>query len=125
MGGKVDLNENPYDAAVREVAEEAGVQIKNVHLEAVLTEIKPVKDEIYNWLIFHFSADYDCGEVVPTDEGELIWLTAEEIKAEELFVSLRLVIDHILNPEEGTVFATIFYDEEGTGKLISKNVIQC
>lgn len=112
VGGKVDIGENPYTTAVREVKEETGVAVKNLRLEAVIQEIKPVKDEPYNWLIFHFSADYDSGDIITTEEGELVWLTAEEIKAEKLFPSVKLVIDHILNRELGTVFTTLEYDDE-------------
>jgi len=39
-------------------------------------------------------------------------MTAEQIKGEELFPSVRLVIEHILDPTTGTVFATIHYDDE-------------
>ena len=43
VGGKVNLGENPYTTAEREVEEEAGVKVKNMRLEAVIQEIKPVK----------------------------------------------------------------------------------
>lgn len=112
IGGKVDLNENPYEAARREVLEEAGIKIKNVKLEAVILEIAPVLNDSTNWLIFNFSADYDSGEVLTTDEGTLEWHTADEIKAEKLSPSIREVIDHILSPDDGTVFATMYYDEK-------------
>ena len=60
FGGKVDINEDPFMGAQREVLEETGIKVKNMRLEAVLMEIAPVKSDIYkcNWLIFHFSADY-------------------------------------------------------------------
>src|SRR5581483_11369767 len=56
-GGKVDPDENPYVAAVREVREEAGIEIKNLKLEAVILEVGPEKQkgEEENWMIFHFS----------------------------------------------------------------------
>lgn len=112
VGGKVDIGENPYTTAEREVQEEAGVKVKNMRLEAVIQEIKPVKGEPYNWLIFHFSGDYDSGEVITTEEGELAWLTADEIRNERLFPSVKLVIDHILDHEKGTIFTTLEYDDE-------------
>lgn len=120
IGGKVDPSENPYTAAEREVLEEAGIRIKNLRLEAVLLEITPVKDEPYNWLIFHFSADYDSGEVQETEEGELLWLSDEEIVNQPLFPSVTPVIKHILDKEEGTVFATFKYDEEKQNIIKSK-----
>jgi 8-oxo-dGTP diphosphatase len=110
VGGKVDPDENPYITAQREVLEETGLKIKNIRLEALLLELKPEKDKPHNWLIFHFSADYDFGDIIPTEEGELLWLTEEELKRQPLFASVKLVIEHILNKEKGTVFATIEYD---------------
>lgn len=112
IGGKVDLGENPYTAAVREVYEEAGINIHNVRLEAVLLEITPVIGEPYNWLIFHFSADYKDGEIKETEEGELILLTEEEFKQEKLFPSVKPVIEHIFDKEKGAVFATFEYDDQ-------------
>jgi 8-oxo-dGTP diphosphatase len=123
VGGKVDLDEDPYMAAVREVQEEAGITVKNVRLEAVINELVPQPDHNYNWLIFHFSADYASGEVQHTEEGELVWLTADEIKMEKLFQSVRPLIGNILDPEIGTTFATFEY---GTDDEIdeSRSVVQ-
>lgn len=112
FGGKVDLGENPHTAALREVYEETGLQVTNLRLEAVILELTPVIDEPYNWLVFHFSADFESGELQVTDEGEAALLTAEELKAEKLFPSFAAVTDHILDAEQGTVFATFEYDSE-------------
>ena len=112
VGGKVNIGENPFEAAVREAEEEAGLNVTNVQLEAVLQEMVPVKDEPYNWLIFYFSGDWASGKVKTTDEGELIWLTEPEIKIEDLFPSLRLVIDSILDSSKGAAFVTLSYDDE-------------
>ncbi|OGG07627.1 hypothetical protein A2872_00030 [Candidatus Gottesmanbacteria bacterium RIFCSPHIGHO2_01_FULL_42_12] len=112
VGGKVNLGENPFTAAVREVYEEAGIKVTNVRLEAILLEMRPVINEPYNWLIFHFSADYQEGETKETEEGELVWLTEEEYKKEKLFPSIIPVIEHIFNREKGTVFATFEYDDQ-------------
>lgn len=113
IGGKVDQNENPYTAAKRELLEEAGITVKNMRLEAVILEIKPVKDEDENWLIFHFSADYESGNVLTTEEGEFVYLDAKEIPHQDLFPSVKPIINHILDPKDGTVFFTIAYDSEG------------
>jgi 8-oxo-dGTP diphosphatase len=112
VGGKVDLDEDPYTAAIREVLEETGVTVKNMRLETVINELAPPPDHTINWLIFHFSADYDSGEISGTEEGELVWMTAEEIKREKLFPSVRPLIDHILGPHRGTAFATFAYHQD-------------
>ncbi len=110
IGGKVDKNEDPYTAAEREVFEEAGITVKNMRLEAVIMEVKPARGEEENWLIFHFSGDYHDGEVCRTEEGDFVLLSAEEIMKQDLFPSVKRVIHHILNPKDGTVFATFHYD---------------
>src|SRR4051812_49193324 len=87
VGGKVDLNENPYETAVREAREETGITVKDLNLRAVLLELKPLSDEPYNWVIYHFIGEYDSGDTIETEEGELQWLTADEIKQSNLFPS--------------------------------------
>lgn len=123
FGGKLDPNENPYVGAVREIKEEIGVNINNLKLEAVILELTDEKDLPVNWLIFHFSADYENGEVKTTEEGEVVYLSGDEVKNSDLFPSVKSVIDNILNPDDGTVFTTNSYHgfESGMTEL-SKNV---
>jgi 8-oxo-dGTP diphosphatase len=109
VGGKVDANEDPLTAARREAREEAGVEVSNVRLGAVITEIAPPPDNHRNWQIFHFVADYASGDVTRTDEGELLWLTAEEFKQEQLFPTMRAVVDQVLDPSSGPAFARIVW----------------
>ncbi|MFA4817373.1 MAG: NUDIX domain-containing protein [Parcubacteria group bacterium] len=113
IGGKVDQNENPLIGSQRELLEEAGIRVKNMRLEAVILEIKPVKDEDENWLIFHFSADYESGELLSTEEGEFIFLNVDKIADQDLFPSVKPVIQNILNPSDGTVFLTVKYNNDG------------
>jgi len=112
VGGKLEKDENPYMCAKREVLEEAGIKIKNIHLEAVFLEIQPEKYEPYNWVIYHFSADYKSGEVKQTEEGELIWLTEQELQKDQLFPSVKPVIHHILDKNKGTIFTTVEYADD-------------
>src|SRR5579872_5769858 len=63
VGGKVELGEDPFSAAIREVDEETGVKVGNLRLEAVLLERKPHLNEPWDWLIFHFSGDYLSGDI--------------------------------------------------------------
>lgn len=125
IGGKVDPNENPYTGAQRELLEEAGIRVKNMRLEAVIMEIKPVKGEDENWLIFHFSADYDSGELLTTEEGEFVFLDPADIPTQNLFPSVKPIIDNILNPQDGTVFFTVAYDEEGKVVKATQSIDLC
>ncbi len=110
IGGKVDANEDPYDAAQRELREEAGLVAQNIRLRAVVTEVKPESSP--NWQIFYFIGDYKDGEVQPTEEGDLLWLTKEQIKASNLYSSVRHIIDAMLDESHGMVFGRFLYDDE-------------
>lgn len=122
IGGKIDENEEPLLAAQRELFEESGVTVTNIKLEAVVTEVLAEDDPKYknNWLIFHFSGDYESGEVTESDEGELIWMEKEELLAATMFPSIQTILPHILNPQDGPVFARFEYDEDRN--IISKNI---
>jgi len=125
LGGKVNQHESPFTAAEREVREEAGLQIKNLRLEAVVTEIRPYRGEPYDWLVFHFTADYAGGEIGKTEEGELVLLSEQEIFDSELFPSHREVVASVLNPADGTVFARFEYDEQGEIIQSTKIINEC
>lgn len=45
-------------------------------------------------------------------EGDLLWLTAEEILKADLFPSVREIIDQLLDETQDPVFARLLYDEE-------------
>ncbi|MFZ1020086.1 MAG: hypothetical protein WAN61_03845, partial [Minisyncoccia bacterium] len=61
---------------------------------------------------------YESGEIIKTEEGEFVYLDANEVLKQDLFPSIRPIIQHILNPKDGTVFFTIAYDNDG--KVIEK-----
>lgn len=125
VGGKIEPNENPYLGAQRELLEEAGITVTNMRLEAVVLSIKPIKGENENWLIFHFSADHNSGELIATEEGELVLIDAGEIGKQKLLPELRLILEHILNPKDGTVFLTVAYDKEGGMMEHTKQIRMC
>lgn len=123
FGGKIDQDENPYVGAIREIKEEVGIDIKNLKLEAVILELQHEEKLPVNWLIFHFSADDERGEIIKTDEGEAVLLTKEEVESANLFPSVKSIIDNILNPNDGTVFTTNSYERFESGlKELSKNI---
>ena len=118
VDGKVNIDEGPLQAAKRELLEEAGLSVKNIRLEAVLTDIH--KDGVNNWKVFHFSGDYTGGKV-PSDieEGELLWLTPEEIKKEKVLDSVIRIVDNIADPSHEVLFAEYAWNEENHARLLT------
>lgn len=113
FGGKVELGEDIYTAAIREVKEESGVNVKNIELQAIVTEYWTNEA---NWLVFYFVADYENGDIISSAEGIAVLLTQEEFNKQELFPTMKLLLPCILNNYTGLVVATVNYDE-------SKNIV--
>lgn len=123
FGGRVDHNENPYEAALREIHEEVGVEVANLRLEAVITELAPTKKTPdINWMIYHFSAEYVGWDIKPTDpnDGVWVWLTPEEIGQQRLFPSVAVILEDILDESVGPVFTTMSYAWEESGAQLEK-----
>ncbi|WP_224984371.1 NUDIX hydrolase [Geomonas agri] len=72
--GRVEEGENLVDAARREVAEEAGVEVEIGPLAAVWSMVAPTSA-----LIFAFLGRYLGGELNPTDDSEAaLWVPEPE-----------------------------------------------
>lgn len=65
-GGAVESGESPWDALVREVKEETGLQISPSHLTGIYS--KPNKNEI----VFSFACEIVSGKITLTDEADKI-----------------------------------------------------
>jgi 8-oxo-dGTP diphosphatase len=128
IGGKINDREDPYVAAQRELFEESGLEVSNMRLEAVITDILDPENPQYGnnrfWMIFYFSGDYMDGELKKTEEGELIWLTTEELVNEEkMFDSPKAIIQHMVDPQIGPVFAQFVYDKDM--KMVNRHINIC
>src|SRR5688500_2770159 len=61
VGGHLEFNETPEQCALREVAEEVGVSVKNIRLGPFTNDIFPQEGKHYVTLFV--IAEYDSGEV--------------------------------------------------------------
>lgn len=87
-GGHVEKGESFYDAMVREVWEETGLEIKNPVLAGVYHWIE---EEIHN-VIFLYKADDFSGELKSSHEGRVYWTTLEEFEKKDLAVGMERVL---------------------------------
>lgn len=65
-GGGVEIGETPWDALVREIKEETGLEAIPIHLTGVYS--KPDKNEI----VLSFACQITGGEITLTDEADKI-----------------------------------------------------
>lgn len=109
-GGKREQGEGLFAAAHREVMEETGLKIKNLRIRATgVGWLKDIETEVF----FHMlTADYENGEEIDSEDGELRWLTASEIKKLPNLLSefKPEVVDHILGNDPGIISYRAVYD---------------
>ncbi len=76
-----ESHESFYDSVVREVKEETNLAIKNPRLSG----IKQFFDEKdHRYLVFFYTATEFTGSVKASHEGNLVWMTKEELLNHQL-----------------------------------------
>lgn len=114
-GGHQEFSENPYEAAVREVKEETGIDIipyiekpKAVDGRAlslpvpnyIFEEKIDVRDEqpkhYHLDMIYVIEIPYHRVGLRSSESHEIGWFTAEEIKTLQIFDNVRIIIQSVL-----------------------------
>ena len=83
LGGHIERGEEPFEAARREIREEAQIEVTNLEMAAIL--IIDI-NETPGILVFILKADYLLGNIKNSEEGDLIWLSREEISKNEFVI---------------------------------------
>lgn len=77
LGGKLEEGESPENCVIREVREEAGIEITKPRLHGFITF--PMFDGVEDWYVFIFTADKFTGELKDSHEGKLEWIKDENL----------------------------------------------
>ncbi len=88
-GGGVEKGESPWEALIREVKEETGLNVKLIHLTGIYS--KPHKDEI----ILSFTCEIRGGKITLTDEADKIeYFKLEQIPSNTLSKQVERIKDY-------------------------------
>lgn len=110
IGGKLEISdgESPHDCAMREIHEEAGLQLETdlVRLTGVVSETG--YEHTTHWLIFLFEVtrpiDHDEIPMMEIDEGELEWVEPDCVEQLEIPYTDRQVMWPLVNKHRGGFF---------------------
>lgn len=120
-GGHREFNEGLFECAHREVKEETGLDIKNLRVIATGNAyLKDLDQEFF----FHFvEADYAGGKVIAEPEdGELVWLTPEEmLEKENMLAEIKEIIPYLFSEDRSKVLSYKAVYEKGN-ELISLEI---
>ena len=93
-GGHVEPNESIVESVRREMKEETGLDVINPRL----CGIKQFPKNGGRYLVFLFEATEYTGVLRSSDEGEMRWLSREQLKSVKTVDDLELLIDTMLDP---------------------------
>lgn len=108
LGGFIEANEDPYTSAKREIREESGLEVHNLHLAAVHHINSKASTGI---MLFVFTAQVASSSFVDDgQEGTLEWVPIAALGEYDLVEDLPLILPTYLQ-QSATRFALVTYDE--------------
>lgn len=109
-GGHVEINEEPFDAAIRECEEEFGVTPLHVELAGINHFIGPFLDFIMEVMVYR-ATDYD-GELAESDEmKDFTWFKTDKLPYDEMWGDDHYWIPFFISKQPW--FATFELSESG------------
>ncbi len=95
LGGHLEPDETPHQAAVREVQEEAGLVVTALTLRAIVHVTLPQPPGV---IFFVFVGEAAQGELRPSAEGIPRWVAHTELAALPLVEDLPELLPRVLTP---------------------------
>ncbi len=112
LGGHVEAGEDLLGATLREVREEAGLEVHDVRLVAVVHA--DGGDAQLGILFFVFTAWADTKDVIESSEGSLHWVPLLALPVEDMASDLPVILPRVmaLPPAAPPLFLAYRYDEK-------------
>ena len=111
LGGKFELGETPEECAIREIKEEAGLNVKNLTLKGFITF--PLFDGKDDWYVFLFVINEFDGELIDSPEGKLDWIDNDKLTRLNLWEGDKIFIPWLFQEK---FFSAKFNYENGKYK---------
>ncbi len=110
LGGHIEPQENPYEAAKREVWEESGLRVKTLTLRAVIHVTLPEPPGV---MLFVFVGKASTtAPLKASEEGSLTWVRREDLDTLPLVDDLPQLLPRILEPGDMT-FGHYHFTKDG------------
>lgn len=119
-GGKIEQGEKADDAAIREVKEETGLDVKSLERFGSLEFYFGSGKKRPDWTAEVFQSTHFDGTVKEeSDEGKLKWFSKRELPLEKMWEDDRYWLPLLI---EGTKFRGVFEFTKDSKKLVSYRV---
>jgi 8-oxo-dGTP diphosphatase len=116
LGGHIERGETALGAAQRELLEESGLQADLRFVGTLLIDT----GESPGIGLFIFSGQAGEGELVPSEEGDLVWIPIRDVNQFPLLDDVPILLDVIraMSPGDAPFSARSFSDAEGRLRVI-------
>lgn len=114
IGGHLERGEDVLNAARRELMEETGLNIAGLWLCGVITIDTGEETGIG---IFVLRGEYVAGELAPSSEGALEWVSFARLSQLPLVEDLQILLPRVLAQPPGAPPFAAHYSYDETGKL--------
>lgn len=115
VGGHVEMGEEPYESAIREIREETGLQVSGLEIAVLIfidTKTNP------GILVFVFKAVSVGGILTESGEGKLVLLSRDEAtKDNRMMEDIPLLLEICDNHQSGDPPRLVRYKSSKNGKL--------
>ncbi len=123
-GGHVEEGEDVLSAAIREIKEETGVQLKpdKVTLKVLAFHHHVDRNEV--WMEYLFRAEIDSDQPIhSTVEGETKWIPETELLSlQNIFPPSKYYLHHILDTNSGLLFNASEWENAQLVKVLSEKL---
>ncbi len=111
VGGHIERDEDPLTSARREIKEETGLDVHDLHLRAVYNIDAGASTGI---ILFVFMARSESRVIVANSEGTLHWVARNDIHTLDLVEDLPLILPRILPMQlnDAPLFVHVSYDAD-------------
>lgn len=94
IGGKLEKDESPKEACIREIKEETNLDAPNPIYQGMITFVNDICE---TELIFIYLVKEFAGEIHECNEGELHWIAKDQILNLNLWAGDRYFLEPIIN----------------------------